>query len=29
VVRDALTLLIPGTYVARAKEQRWITSPIR
>lgn len=28
VVPDALTLLVPRKYVQRAKEQRWITSPI-
>jgi diacylglycerol kinase family enzyme len=29
VVPDALTLLVPRTYVARAKERPWITSPTR
>jgi diacylglycerol kinase family enzyme len=28
VVPDALTLLVPTKYVQRAREQRWITSPI-
>ncbi|MBL8236245.1 MAG: hypothetical protein JNM66_02415 [Bryobacterales bacterium] len=29
VAPEALTLLVPRKYVARAKEQRWITSPTR
>lgn len=28
-VPDALTLLLPRKYIQRAKERRWITSPIR